>query len=414
MQPSQEFCEVTPLLIDGAVSPLSPQSPLSASFTSVLPYHKDSGILSEAEAKKAQKALADGNLLEVVFAAIETLRRVPSTRVNIAVTGDSGNGMSTFINALRGIGHEEEASAPTGVVRTTQTRASYSFSCFPDVVLWDLPGMGATSQSLEDYIVEMQFSQYDLFIIIASEQFSMNHVMLAKAIEEMGKKFYIVWTKLDMDLSTRMLTEGQLMKNIRENILENLQKTRVRKPPIFLISSLEPSWHDFPKLRDTLKEDLSDIRYHGPLQNLFHAYKEIINDKVTYLQEKIATNSFQNTPGMRDIDDLAECLKTYRLSFGVNDESLQQLARSMGKESSEYKAIMKSQDLQAVITRGWKLKCLTCRVMKMFLILLSYIPSLDALIAPYIRQEKHNRMLEGVAEDTMTVLKKVLKDFTSS
>ncbi|KAL0605342.1 Immunity-related GTPase family M protein [Plecturocebus cupreus] len=27
-------------------------------------------------------------------------------------------------------------------------------------------------------------------------------LMLAKTIEDMGKKFYIVWTKLDMDLST--------------------------------------------------------------------------------------------------------------------------------------------------------------------------------------------------------------------
>nr|XP_012386669.1 immunity-related GTPase family M protein-like [Dasypus novemcinctus] len=122
----------------------------------------------------------------------ETLRSVPCTPANIAVTGASGNGMSSFINALQGIGHEEAASAPTGVVRTTQTNASYSSSCFPNVLLWYLPGMGATTQSLESYLLEMKFNQYDLFIIIAPEEFSMNHVRFAKTIEDIGKKFYVV------------------------------------------------------------------------------------------------------------------------------------------------------------------------------------------------------------------------------
>ncbi|PNI71992.1 IRGM isoform 3, partial [Pan troglodytes] len=52
-----------------------------------------------------------------------------------------------------------------------------------------------------------------------------NHVMLAKTAEDMGKKFYIVWTKLDLDLSTGALPEVQLLQ-IRENVLENLQKER--------------------------------------------------------------------------------------------------------------------------------------------------------------------------------------------
>ncbi|XP_042637290.1 immunity-related GTPase family M protein 1-like [Orycteropus afer afer] len=408
MEPCQESSEVTPLIIDMAESP---QAPLSSSFTSVVPYCKDWGILSEAEAMKTQKALADGNFLEVVSTAKETLRRVSSTPLNIAVTGNSGNGMSTFINALRGIGHEEEASAPTGVVKTTQTRASYSSSLFPNVVLWDLPGMGATSQSLGNYVVEMEFSRYDLFIIIASEQFSMNHVMLAKTIEEMGKKFYIVWTKLDMDLSTSGVTEGKLVKNIRENILENLQKNGVCKPPIFLVSSLEPLWHDFLKLRDTLQMDLSDIRCHGHLQNVFHTYEKFINNKVIYLQEKIATNSF---PYMPYADDLAECLKAYQLSFGVHDKFLWQLTKGRERNFLEYKAIMKANHLGALIRGDWKLRWMSCRVMKAFFSLLKYIPVLGGPIVHSIRQMKHKHVLEGVAKDTKTILRKVLKDSINS
>uniref|UniRef100_A0A8C0WSZ2 IRG-type G domain-containing protein n=1 Tax=Castor canadensis TaxID=51338 RepID=A0A8C0WSZ2_CASCN len=174
--------------------------------------------------RNIERALQNGKLLEVIPVTRAVMERVSRTPVSIAVTGDSGNGMSSFVNALRDIGHEEETSAPTGVVRTTQTRACYSSSLFPNVVLWDLPGMGATTQSFENYLDEMQFSQYDLFIIIASEQFSMNHVKLAKTLKGMGKRFYVVWTKLDRDLSTSVLSHTQTRKNIRENVQENLQR----------------------------------------------------------------------------------------------------------------------------------------------------------------------------------------------
>ena len=112
-----------------------------------------------------------------------TLSQIP---VTIFVTGESGNGMSSFINALRNIGHEEDASAPTGVVRTTQVRAEYSSPQFPNVVLWDLPGLGATAQTVESYMGEMNFSMCDLVITVASEQFSSNHMKLSKIIQSMG------------------------------------------------------------------------------------------------------------------------------------------------------------------------------------------------------------------------------------
>lgn len=149
-------------------------------------------ILSGMSAMNIEKAMGEGDWLEVISVIRKTMKTVSSAPVNIAVTGDSGNGMSTFINALRGIGHEEEDSAPTGVVWTTQTPTCYTSSLFPNVALWDLPGTGAANQSLESYMEEMQFHLYDFFIIIASEQFSTNLVKLAKTIQGLGKRFYIV------------------------------------------------------------------------------------------------------------------------------------------------------------------------------------------------------------------------------
>ncbi|KAM9694625.1 immunity-related GTPase family M protein 1-like isoform 2-T2 [Trichechus inunguis] len=390
--------------------PVSPHTPFSASFPSAVPYHTGWSILPEAGAMSVEKALADGNLLEVVSVVEDTLKTASSTPVKIAVTGDSGNGMSSFINTLRGIGHEEEASAPTGVVRTTETPASYLSSDFPNVELWDLPGMGTSPQSLKEYVTEMEFNKYNLFIIIASEQFSMNHVMLAKTIEGMGKKFYIVWTKLDRDLSTSMLREEQLLKNIQENILEDLHKEQVCEPPIFLVSNFDPLLHDFPKLRNKLQMDLIHIRCDDPLQRLSHTFEEIINDKVTSLRARIYTESFQKTLGIQDPDDSEECLKTFKLLFGVDDESLQQVAQRMRTAATEYKNIMKSQELQTLSPQEQLIPWIHWNTAYYLRSIFSYIPFLGGFVTHYVRWVKHTLYLDMVAKDTKTILNKVLGD----
>uniref|UniRef100_M3XNB9 IRG-type G domain-containing protein n=1 Tax=Mustela putorius furo TaxID=9669 RepID=M3XNB9_MUSPF len=302
--------------------------------TSDKTYNMGWSVLPKEVAINVEKALGGGKLLEVASVVKETLKTASSAPVNIAVTGDSGNGMSSFINALWGIGQEEEDSAPTGVVRTTQTPTRYFSSHFPNVVLWDLPGIGADTMP-GNYLQEIQFSLYDLVIIIASEQFSMNLVKLAKVIRDLGKKFYIVWTKLDRDTNTRMTHEEYSGEYPGKSMCE---------PNIFLVSSFDPLLHDFPKLRITLHRDISDTRYHGPLENLSHTYKKAINDKVITCRKKIASKSF-DTLGIWNANDLEQSLMAYHLLFGIDDESLQQLAQSMGKSIEEYRALMRSQDL---------------------------------------------------------------------
>ena len=202
-------------------------APLSSAFPFVTSYQTGSSRLPEVS-RSTERALREGKLLELVYGIKETVATLSQIPVSIFVTGDSGNGMSSFINALRFIGHEEEESAPTGVVRTTKKPACYSSdSHFPYVELWDLPGLGATAQSVESYLEEMQISTFDLIIIVASEQFSSNHVKLAITMQRMRKRFYIVWTKLDRDLSTSTFPEPQLLQSIQRNIRDNLQKDKV-------------------------------------------------------------------------------------------------------------------------------------------------------------------------------------------
>ncbi|XP_075399340.1 immunity-related GTPase family M protein 1-like [Tenrec ecaudatus] len=383
-----------------AECPLSPQDLSSAS----------SGLLETGETS-IEKDLMDGNLLNVIAKAKKTWKTVTNNdTLNIAVTGASGNGLSTFINALRNVGHEEETSAPTGVVRTTFTRASYSSSCFPNVMLWDLPGMGNSSKSLESYMEEMHFSQYDFVVIIASEQFSMNHVVLAKTIQELGKKLYIVWNKLDMALSKDVLSKEEVVKMIREYILEALWKEQVHEPPIFLVSSFDPSLHDFPELKQTLKKDLLLIRYQDDFKKLWDNCQAIINDKKALLQKKVDTLSFQDIDGIEDPDNSEACLKVYKLLFGVDDESLHHVAQTFQSNVQHYTANMKSQDLQTLSNVDWLIYCMNFNTTSYLSTIFSYIPLLGSPVANYIRRMKHSYFLEEVAKDTKTILRKILID----
>lgn len=287
----------------------TPFAPLNLSFPFATSY-QTGGSISPDVSRTVERALRKGKILDVVYGVKETMAALSHTPVNITVTRDAGNGMSSFINALRMIDHEEDDSAPTGVVRITQTRVKYSSSLFPNVVLWDLPGLGATAQTIDNYGKEMKFNMYDLFIIIASEQFSSNHVNLAKLIQRMGKRFYIIWTKLNRDLSTCVLSKIRFLQSIQENIQQNLQE-RVNIPPIYLVSNLNPLLYDFPKLRDTLHKDLSNIRCCVPLNTLSYTCEKIIDERVASLKERLDGGCSEHSVCVRDNDDMEECVKVY-------------------------------------------------------------------------------------------------------
>ncbi|EGV96581.1 Immunity-related GTPase family M protein [Cricetulus griseus] len=330
--------------------------PLNSSFAFATSYQTAGGILPEVS-RTIERALKEGKMLDVVYGVKETVAALSQTPVNITVTGDSGNGMSSFINALRIIGHEEDASAPTGV-------------------------------------------------------FSLNHVNLAKVIQRMGKRFYIVWTKLDRDLSTCVLSEVRLLQNIRENIQENLQKEGVNIPPIFLVSNLDPLLHDFPKLRDMLHKDLSNIRCCVPLNTLSGTCEKIIDEKVAFLKERVGNGGSEHSVCIRDDDDMEECVKTYRLKFGIDDQSLQQVAQSMGTVVQEYKANLKSQNMHTLRRGDWRLRLMTCILVSVFFSILKYLPCLRCCVA-WFRRKKHRRVLQLVAQDTKIILKKIGKDSIS-
>ncbi|KAL3063450.1 hypothetical protein OYC64_003089 [Pagothenia borchgrevinki] len=144
--------------------------------------------------------------------------------LNIAITGESGSGKSTFVNAFRGLDKKDksDAAAPTGCVETTMEVKSYPHPNFPNVTLWDLPGIGTINFPAAKYLKHVSFERFDFFIIISAVRFRENDVKLALEIQKMKKKFYFVRSKIDDTMRAEEQTQSEFntektLSIIREN-----------------------------------------------------------------------------------------------------------------------------------------------------------------------------------------------------
>lgn len=164
---------------------------LTSSFgTNLQNFEMKTKILSQELIAFIESSLEGGNLWETVSAISSALNDIEKAPLNIAVIGETGAGKSSLINALQGVRADEEGTtAPTGVVHTTSERTPYTYTKFPCVTLWDLPGVGSPAFQPHDYLKKIKFEEYDFFIIVSSGRFKHNDAELAKAIVQMNRSF---------------------------------------------------------------------------------------------------------------------------------------------------------------------------------------------------------------------------------
>ncbi|CAO2594164.1 Y-box-binding protein 1 [Lemmus lemmus] len=312
---------------------------------------EENKIISQKTVTSIELHLAQGNIQKTNNVITDSLREISSNSLNIAVIGESGTGKSSFVNAFRGIGHEEENSAPIGVVETTMRRTPYKHPNIPNVVIWDLPGIGTTNFPPKDYLEKMKFSEYDFFIIVSATRFMKNDIDLAKAISTMKKDFYFVRTKVDIDLENEKgckhaFGRENLLQQIKSHCVNTFKKNNLEVPPIFLISNKNVSDYDFPILKVTLKNKLSTLTLQNFMfSSLTKAEADIERKQFIWL-ETIKKEAWAS-PSVKDILKDSDREKLKKL-FGVDDGTLELMAKdsklpveklkkvsSIGSESGE-------------------------------------------------------------------------------
>ncbi|XP_039080247.1 T-cell-specific guanine nucleotide triphosphate-binding protein 2-like [Hyaena hyaena] len=403
---------------------------LASSFDKFFKEFKtESKILSQETITSIQSHLKEGDLQRAVSAINDALRDIDNAPLSIAVTGESGTGKSSFINALRGVGHEDELAAPTGAVETTLNRISYRHPKFPNVTLWDLPGMMSINLKPQKYLKQMKFGEYDFFIIISSTRFTINDEHLAMAIKKMKKNFYFVRTKVDSDLHNLKLSkpttfnEHEILQKIRNDCVTQLQNANMGTTQVFLISNFDLSSYDFQSLETTLLRELPAHKRHIFMQYMPNVTEAAIDKKKDSLKQKVwlealkagasATIPLVGLINDKDMEKLEETLTLYRSYFGLDDASLKTVAKDLNVSVEKLKANLVSPHLLSIEKDDESLGGKLLRYVEIFCAVSG------GFIATGIYFKKsfylQNYFLETVASDAKILLKKeIFKDLEDS
>ncbi|XP_033912519.3 interferon-inducible GTPase 5-like [Acipenser ruthenus] len=385
--------------------------------------------IGEDEVNDIREAMEAGGLAGAAERIQVYLESLDSVELNIAITGESGAGKSTFVNAFRGLKEEDEGAAPTGVVETTAEPTEYPHPKFPNVTIWDLPGIGTPNFKADEYLEQVNFKRYDFFIIIASERFRSNNVTLAMQIQEMKKKFYFVRSKIDENLRAesrkRGYSEEKTLDQIRQNCVQGLEDHGVKDPRVFLISSFDLKLYDFDRLEETLEKELPKHKRHILLLSLPNISLQVSKRKQEELRARIWKLAALSCgvavvpiPGLSVVCDVAILVRELTLyynTFSLDDESLQSLAQRVDKPVEDLKSVIKS-PLAKEISSDVVLKLLMKAAGGGLMVVeywVSTIPIFGSIAAGGISFGTTYYMLksclEELAEDSCNVLKKAFE-----
>uniref|UniRef100_A0A8D0HJX4 IRG-type G domain-containing protein n=1 Tax=Sphenodon punctatus TaxID=8508 RepID=A0A8D0HJX4_SPHPU len=355
----------------------------------------DAGKISPCDIENLKAVFETGDLSGVAAKLQEKL--ASKTTLNIAITGASGAGKSSFVNAIRGVSDGGKDAAETGIEETTMQVKPYPHPQLPDVTVWDLPGIGTPKFNAKQYLKTVHFSRYDFFIIISSERFKDHDVQLAQAIRGMKKQFYYVRSKVDNDVKA---VEKQGNHNV-ESVLDQMRTTCIKKlreagepsPRVFLISSWDLWKFDFPFLQETLAKELDDQKRHVFMLALPNISKEILRKKKAALQTQVwqmasvsCAGGLVPLPGVSLLCDIATLVSNmvhFCIVLGLDDNSLTRLANQVGKPFPELRSAVKKTPMAGNINKEYVIsllsKSLVCGAATVAELVLDFVPLLGSV-----------------------------------
>ncbi|XP_051878026.1 T-cell-specific guanine nucleotide triphosphate-binding protein 2-like [Pristis pectinata] len=301
----------------------------------------NSALFNNQELKALKSAYESGGMKNVAILIQQKFKMLEGTKLHIAVTGESGTGKSSFINSMRGLRRSDEGAAETGNIETTMQRTEYKHPSFPNVSFWDLPGVGTITFPMDEYPTKMKFEEYDFFIIISGNRFTKNDANLAEEVKKMGKNFYFVRSQIDNDLRAHQHNcdeadcKAELVK-IRNYCIKCLKEAGILQPKVFLVSSFQVNEFDFPKLMETLannldnvKRDLLLISLQSTTENILECKRDQLKKRIWMLAATAGIVGIMPIPGM-DIDCnlgiLVTAIVEFRKCLGLDAASIQSLA----------------------------------------------------------------------------------------
>ena len=241
--------------------------------------------------KKYIKEHGLDNLYKFLDDELDYFKKV---KVNIVVTGQSGQGKSSLINCLRNMTAKSEGAADVGVTQTTMEPTPYPHPRLRNVILWDMPGFNTEDFKRDTYLERMKFDTFDAVIICSSERFKEDHMWIAQEARNSKKPFYIVRTKIDQDIANDKRenddhNEKKLLSDIRQEISRNLKKENFEAVKIFLLSTvtLYSSQWDYPSFTEELIKNTPGKNQEVLILALYASSKSAIARKKDIMLKRI-------------------------------------------------------------------------------------------------------------------------------
>lgn len=152
----------------------------------------------------------------------EKLQGFEKAQVKCGITGPSGTGKSSLINAIFG-----EKIAPVGIVETTLYPQEKEFTHEgKGLILVDPPGCGTMNWPRETYIERLKLLTYDCFLLVTANRFTQDDVFLYRELSSHGKACFVTRNKFDEAVAAAFYdnshSEAEVRKQIEDDIRGNL------------------------------------------------------------------------------------------------------------------------------------------------------------------------------------------------
>ncbi|XP_043943335.1 T-cell-specific guanine nucleotide triphosphate-binding protein 2-like [Protopterus annectens] len=318
--------------------------------------------------EKLDEAYRQGNSEAVAATAAKLMKAEEAVMLHVAVTGSTGTGKSSLINALRGLNDTEEGAAKTEVMECTMEPTPYLHPDLPRVIYWDLPGIGGAKITAKQYLQNMKFERYDFFIVVISSCVKENDMNIVAELRRLRKPFYFIRSKIDEDIRAAQKKNNSVnvedvlvkIKDSCVNELNKVGKLQEQSVKVFLVSRFDLENYDFAQFKTELSKELpkqkNDI-FQLSLPSFSH---ETIEEKKKILKRSIwlvaaASGGIAAVPipGLSfacDTAMIASSVLSYRLYLGLDNKSLSTLARRVQKPVKKLKSQIQHPLLQGEVT----------------------------------------------------------------